>query len=170
MKRKIYIATSWKLAVEARAISHRLRGRGHEVFCFCDPDRRPAGTESYVFDIHEYRKTLEKNWDWKSFLQLQEPRKAFAVDKSGLDWADTTILIIPSGRSAHIEAGYNRGQGKDLFIIGELEKGEQEVMYGFATATYHLQDLNELLDDLEKDDPIEQLGSLNGEAAAEVGA
>lgn len=43
-------------------------------------------------------------------------------------------MILPCGRSAHLEGGYAVGKGKALYILGHFPKGEFDVMYGFATA------------------------------------
>jgi hypothetical protein len=43
-------------------------------------------------------------------------------------WADTCVLVLPCGRSAHIEAGWMAGAGKDVFIL-QLAKEEPELMY-----------------------------------------
>lgn len=33
-----------------------------------------------------------------------------------MEWADTCVLLMPCGRSAHIEAGYMKGRGKRLIV------------------------------------------------------
>lgn len=68
----------------------------------------------------------------KEMFHEEPARKAFEADKAGLDWADTVVLLLPAGRSSHLEAGYAVGQGKDLFILGPPVPGEFDVMYGFA--------------------------------------
>jgi len=67
--------------------------------------------------------------DLLSFSRVQE---AFKEDKKWLDWCDTCTLVLPSGKSAHLEAGYAKGSGKELIIFGLFLKGERDVMYGFA--------------------------------------
>lgn len=68
----------------------------------------------------------------KEMFREDVARRAFEVDKAGLDWADTVVLLLPSGRSSHLEAGYGVGRGKELFVLGEPVPGEFDVMYGFA--------------------------------------
>ncbi len=44
--------------------------------------------------------------------------------------ADCVVLVLPSGRSAHLEAGYAAGQAKPVVVV--CEKGtkiEPELMY-----------------------------------------
>ena len=135
MKRKIYIASSWKNATKVREIAMTLRDYGHEVFDFTDPSNTLNGIEKYVFSAARWSLEGEKPADqieWKDFLSWVPSKKAFASDKAGLDWADTVLLINPSGRSSHLEVGYGAGKGKDVYIFGDLPLGEFDAMYGFA--------------------------------------
>jgi hypothetical protein len=67
------------------------------------------------------------------FLEDERSQRAFVEDKKWLDWADVCILILPSGKSSHLEAGYAKGQGKQLIIYQRhFPEGEFDVMYGFA--------------------------------------
>jgi nucleoside 2-deoxyribosyltransferase len=64
--------------------------------------------------------TAWKDWSPHDYLhQLQNsPRAAqgYVGDLRGMEWADTCVLLLPSGNSAHIEAGYMKGRGKRLII------------------------------------------------------
>jgi hypothetical protein len=44
-----------------------------------------------------------------------------------MEWADIAVLVLPCGRSAHLEAGWFVGAGKQLVIL--LAPGEPELMY-----------------------------------------
>jgi hypothetical protein len=148
MKRKIYIASSWKNANFVRALATALRCEGHRVFDFTDKKHRPKGFDTFVFNGNEWKgKALDK-MEYKEFLEYPESKRAFKGDKAGLDWADTVILLLPSGRSSHLEAGYGVGCGKDLFIYGDLPLGEFDAMYGFAKACFHVGDETELFNAL----------------------
>jgi len=54
-------------------------------------------------------------------------KAGFALDKAGMDKADCCVLVLPSGRSAHLEAGYMAGEGKPVFTL-VLEPCEPELM------------------------------------------
>ena len=146
--RRIYIASSWKNASLIRAVAHVLRNRGHEVFDFTDPENRVAGIDNFVFRASEWPgKTLDEI-DWLEFLEYEPTKRAFKTDKSGLDWANTVLMLLPCGRNAHLEAGYGAGRGKDLFILGDLPIGQYETMYLFAEGCYRAKDFRKLLDRL----------------------
>lgn len=148
MKRRIYIATSWKNERIVRRIAALLRVKGHQVFDFTDPENRPKGVDNFVFSAAYLTGNKTSEIDWKEFLDWPETKRAFKADKSGLDWANTVLMILPCGRNAHLEAGYGVGRGKDLFIFGSLPRGEYEAMYGFADGCYRTEDLALLLDRL----------------------
>jgi hypothetical protein len=151
--RRIYIASSWKNKERVRELAAKLRGVGHEVFDFTDPENRVAGIDKFSFDAKQFAEWSGKDpnaVDWLDFLTWKPSKRAFKVDKSGLDWADTVVLLLPSGRSSHLEAGYGVGQGKELFIFGHLPVGEFDAMYGFAKACYRGTEVILLLEALSK--------------------
>jgi nucleoside 2-deoxyribosyltransferase len=57
----------------------------------------------------------------------------FMNDFEAMQWADACVLVMPCGRSAHLEAGYFVGAGKPLYIL--LSDGEPELMYRMAWET-----------------------------------
>lgn len=149
MKRKIYLASSWKNKNKVRGLAWLLRRWGHEVFDFTDPESHTVeGVEKYVFDgkaFAAFRGQDPATVDWIDFLTWDPSRRAFRSDKAGLDWSDTVVLVLPSGRSSHLEAGYGVGKGKDLFIYGDLPVGEFDAMYGFAAGCYREIEIKKLV-------------------------
>jgi hypothetical protein len=68
----------------------------------------------------------------------------FRFDKLHLDTADAAVLVLPAGRSAHLEAGYMVGQGKPVYILLDEVSGSArwDVMYKFVTGVYrNLEDI-----------------------------
>lgn len=122
---RIYIASSWKNKNTVRTVAEVLRSIGYQVDDFTDDSRG-----RFVFHYSEIPDI--ENQNAVSFLQQEKVLMAFQEDKKWLDWCDAVLLIMPAGRSAHLEAGYAKGNNKLLIIWGELPKGEFEVMYGFA--------------------------------------
>ena len=121
----IYLASSWKNEVIIKDLASLIRLWGHKVDCFCDDS-----TGRYVFHFSEVGDV--KEIDAISFLQDKRSQRAFHEDKKMIDWADVVIMVLPCGKSSHLEAGYAVGAGKGLFILGDFPKGEFDVMYGFA--------------------------------------
>lgn len=146
--RRIYIASSWKNAPIVRDLAVLLREQGHEVFDFTDPECRPSGFDNFIFHASQWMGKPLDQILWTEFLECEATHRAYKSDRAGLDWADTVILLLPCGRSAHLEAGYAVGKGKDLFIWGELPPGQFEAMYLFSQGWYAVEDLKILLSKL----------------------
>jgi hypothetical protein len=126
---KIYIASSWKNEQPAKSLAMILREFGHEVDCFCDDS-----TGRYVFHFSEIGPI--DNIDAISFLQDKRSQRAFIEDKNHIDWSEAVVMLHPCGKSSHLEAGYAKGSGKKLFMLGTFPKGEFDVMYGFADGLF----------------------------------
>ncbi len=122
---KIYMASSWKNSSQVREIAQYLRTCGFKVDDFTDDSRG-----RYVFHWSEIGDLYEL--DAINFLRDERAQRTFREDKKWIDWADAVVLLLPAGRSAHLEAGYAKGTGKLLIILGDFPKGEFDVMYGFA--------------------------------------
>ena len=144
-ERKIYIASSWKNAEGVRIIADYFRREGHQVFDFTDIENRPDGLDKFVFHASQWLGKSLSEIDWIEFLESPATERAFKSDRAGLDWADTVVLFIPSGRSSHLEAGYGVGKGKDLYIYGDLPKGEFDAMYKFARGHFRFNEFRQLL-------------------------
>lgn len=62
-------------------------------------------------------------------------QNTFALDKRHLDRCNAAVMVMPAGRSAHLEFGYITGQGKPGIILypGEPAADERwDVMSAFA--------------------------------------
>ncbi len=120
---KVYVATSWRNDRQPHIVS-RLRGDGHEVYDFRHPKEGDGG-----FAWEEIDRNWG-NWDYAQFIDaLEHPAAArgFKLDMEALNWADALVLVMPCGRSAHLELGYAVGAGKPTAIL--LTNGEPELMY-----------------------------------------
>jgi len=139
---KIYIASSWKNAELVYALAYHLRKKGYEVDAFVDSSKG-----RYVFHWSEMLKSPDKSkskLNAITFLEDKRSQRAFKEDKKWLDWCDACILLLPAGKSSHLEAGYIKGQNKKLIIYHPtgFPSGEFDVMYGFANIL--TQEINEV--------------------------
>lgn len=125
-KRKIYVASSWRNNQQQEVVA-KLRTEGHEVYDFKNPPNNTGFSwkqaEYNMYDKHLYSRHLAT--DKVSLI-------GFTSDKDNLNWCDTCVLLLPCGRSAHLEAGYAIGQGKEVFIVLSDEQFEPELMYLLA--------------------------------------
>ena len=73
--------------------------------------------------------------------------RQFRADLEALEWADTCVLVLPCGRSAHTEAGWMAGAGKKVIVyIPEMQ--EPELMYKLFDAVTG--EIDDLLDEIRK--------------------
>jgi nucleoside 2-deoxyribosyltransferase len=63
-------------------------------------------------------------------------RHVFNYDRRHLDASDAAVLMLPAGKSGHLEFGYMIGQKKPGFILLNGEPERWDVMYGFADGVY----------------------------------
>lgn len=124
----IYVASSWRNNKQPDVV-RALREAGHSVYDFKNP---APGEHGFTWS--------EIDPDWKNWtpekyiaaLENQIAEHGFGRDFSAMQWAHACVLVLPSGRSAHIEAGWFVGAGKPLVIL--VEKMEPELMYKMADA------------------------------------
>jgi len=128
---KIYLASSWRNPNQD-IILRLLREAGFEVYDFKNP---APGNEGFSWkDAGGFN---PKSFSHAKFLQvLKHPisEAGYACDWSAMQAADAAVLLLPCGRSAHLEAGYFVGAGKPLYILGEIL--EPELMYKMATGIF----------------------------------
>ena len=136
---KIYVASSWRNEFYLATTTY-LRERGHEIL-----DWRQDG-----FSWREVSDKMKHDWDgpyYRDFV-LQQPRaiEGFKNDFDKMHQADCCVLLLPSGRSAHLEAGWFLGRGKRVCIYIPVFD-EPELMYKAANGIFF--DITELAEALQ---------------------
>jgi hypothetical protein len=141
------VASSWRNVHQPEVVAV-LRASGHEVYDFKNPAPgqkgfawRDCGGKAAEDGPGSGAKTIETYLD---AIKSQRARDGFKLDKDALDWCDTCILVLPCGRSAHLEAGYAAGQGKDTFFLLHPDKFEPELMYLLGSGS--TPDLEDIID------------------------
>ena len=121
---RIYVASSWRNPYFPEVVT-RLREAGHEVYDFRNPPHGGAGFHWTDIDPNA------PAWTFAQYAEgLHHPlaERQFQADIDALTWADTCVLVLPCGRSAHTEAGWMAGAGKRV-IAYIPEMVEPELMY-----------------------------------------
>lgn len=117
--RRIYLASSWRNPHQPWLVT-LLRQHGHHVYDFRNPPNSTGfswpeiGPNAKECTAEQYRNAL-----------LTHPRAAqgFNADFAAMRWADTGLLVLPCGRSAHLELGWLSGAGKRTIIL--TQDGEE---------------------------------------------
>jgi hypothetical protein len=116
----IYVASSWRNRYQPDVVQ-ALVAAGHAVYDF-----RKDGFGWSSIDPNW------KQWTRPAYAEaLKHPlaEKGFKRDRDALVQADTCVLVLPAGRSAHLEAGCFVNK---RLIIYMPEEQEPELMYKLA--------------------------------------
>lgn len=124
---KIYVASSWRNMLQPGVVG-ALRAAGHEVYDYKNP-----GTGKQGFSW----KQIDPNWQMggpvtptQHVEMLRHPiaQAGFKSDMDALRDCDVCVLVLPCGRSAHLELGWAAGHGKKTVVL-EPDPIEPDLMY-----------------------------------------
>ena len=120
----IYVASSWRNTRQP-AVVEALRGEGHQVYDFRNPRDEENGF---------HWSNIDASWqDWTpeqyrtSLTTSREAAYGYMSDLRAMEWADACLLVLPCGKSAHLEMGYMAGARKTTGYLLE-DKFEPELM------------------------------------------
>ena len=128
----VYVASSWRNQFQQGVIA-ALHVAGIDCFDF----KNPNGGTGFSWTEVEPGSTpaaRAKGSDWESvdnyLTMVGHPRaiEGFDADFAAMEKADTFVLVLPCGKSAHLELGWAVGAGKRKAILLE-DRVERELMY-----------------------------------------
>ena len=123
---------------------NQLRAEGYDVF----EDWISPGPDADTY-LYEYEK--QRGHGYKEALRGYAAQHNFHFDKFHLDRCDMAIMIMPCGKSGHLELGYVIGSGKPGYILFEEEPARFDLMYNFATDVFF--NMPDLIKELRKGEP-----------------
>ncbi|KKN82278.1 hypothetical protein LCGC14_0310910 [marine sediment metagenome] len=110
-------------------LGNELRKLGFEVF----DEWFGAGPEADDY-WQKYEQTRGRHY--KEALYGLEAENIYLFDRRNLDASDLAVMLLPAGKSGHIEFGYAIGQGKPGYILFDEEPERWDVMYQFASGVF----------------------------------
>jgi nucleoside 2-deoxyribosyltransferase len=116
----IYVAASWRTPQQP-AVVQALREAGHNVYDF-----RQDGFSWSQIGMAETPTLAEYLMKLKSHPRARE---GFDRDMQALEACDACVLVLPSGRSAHLEFGYAIGKRKLTVVLFLEEPVVPDLMY-----------------------------------------
>ena len=128
MSRRIYVIGSLRNP-NIPKFAKRLRDRGHYVF----DDWFSAG-EHADDSWRDYEKARGRSY--AEALNSAPAINVFRFDEKNLHGCDTVVLLMPAGKSGHLELGYSIGRGAEGFILFDGEPERWDVMYRFCKGVY----------------------------------
>jgi hypothetical protein len=107
-------------------IAKELRGDGHFVF---DDWFSPGPQCDDEWQKYEH----ERGRSYKEALEGHHAEHQFAFDLKHIRAAEVGVLVLPAGKSGHMELGYMIGRGQRGYILlEEPEPARYDLMYKFA--------------------------------------
>lgn len=89
-----------------------------------------------------------KGLTYKETLQDWAATHIFAFDKKHITRSTDVVLVMPGGKSAHLELGWALGRGKRGYVLFDKEPKRIDIMYQFATDIFF--NFDELAEELKK--------------------
>src|SRR5262245_62061706 len=100
-----FIAAKWTNLDEVMRLTHELRAKGKCVYCFAEDERG----EMIAFQPFDDLK-----------LDDAIVIETYERDTNALKNSAALIMLMPAGKSSHIEAGLAHGLGKTCILIGDM--------------------------------------------------
>lgn len=128
-KMRLYVASSWRNPIYPRVIEFLRTLPDLEIYDF----RNPPGRTGFSWA------SIDRNWvEWtipQYIAALEHPlaKAGFKSDMDALEEAHMCIMVLPCGRSAHLEMGWAIGAQKKSCIYMP-HKQEAELMYKMSDA------------------------------------
>ena len=136
--KKVYVASSWRNEHQP-AVVDVLRGLGLNVYDFRNPQEGIARAREAGRGRGTGFQWPEIDPEWQSWtpeqfrasLQHSRAVEAFQADRVACEGADATLLVLPCGRSSHLELGVAVGRGAwvAVFFPPGIPRQEPELMY-----------------------------------------
>lgn len=109
---KIYLAASWRNPYHTDMLT--LLRTEHSVYDFKNPMH---GTSGFKWsDIGLELPCAAEDYRTKLYTHPIAAR-GYMADMRAMEWADACVMLLPSGRSAHLEIGWFAGRGKRTVIL-----------------------------------------------------
>lgn len=124
----VYVASSWRCAMQP-AVIHLLRAAGIDRYDFRNPPAHKGFSWKEVMPEFDINDQLVDEDDYLKGLAHPFAEAGFKSDFDAMERADAFILVLPCGRSAHLELGWAVGQGKRTAILLDGPEVTPELMY-----------------------------------------
>jgi hypothetical protein len=128
---KVYVASSWRNPYQPGVV-WALEQRGHEVYDFRRPEEGVSGFSWSKIDPTLPTGPADLELGAESIREMlghPEAEAGFERDMDALRWCDVCVLVLPCGRSAHLEAGWAAGAGKRTIVLLDWAPSEPDLMW-----------------------------------------
>lgn len=123
-KYDFFIAGRWRNREEIKKVLDAVRAMGKSAYCFIE---NPFDGDGIVFKTDsdaDPEGMMAKYESIEDFYNNKTARKIFDADLQGIKDSEKFLLVLPAGKSGHVEAGLAYGLGKQCIAIGPAEQNE----------------------------------------------
>ena len=110
-------------------VGNYLRDRGFDCF----DDWFAAGK---IADDSWQEYETKRGRTYPEALRGLAAKHVFSFDYHHLNRCEIGVLMMPAGKSGHIEFGYLRGQGKPVFVLFDKALERWDQMYQFSSGVF----------------------------------
>ena len=126
---------------EIPVFANEIQGIGFEAFA----DWFAPGPHA---DDYWRKYSKQRCWTYEQALQSYAATHIFEFDHFHINRCDAGVLLMPAGKSGHLELGYMIGQGKPGFIVFDKEPKRWDVMVQFAKVFFSRKDFRRYISTL----------------------
>lgn len=121
MKYDYFVAGKYRNKENVLDLTKRLREKGKSVYCFVES----AASISHVGEIHEDGESaMQKFENIDDWWNDEKVKDVFRTDLEAEKDSENFVVLLPAGKSVHIEAGIAYGLGKHCILVGKQEAAE----------------------------------------------
>lgn len=92
--------------------------------------------------------TKSRGLSYAEALKDYSAQHVYEFDKYHIDRCDMGVMLMPTGKSGHLELGYMLGKGKPGYILFDETPKRYDIMVQFATGIFF--DRKDLLKELKR--------------------
>lgn len=112
-----FVSGRWRNKDAVIELARKIRELGYSAYCFLDANHNIPHSD---VDPHEHIAHFE-SLSWRNDPYVRE---VFEEDMNGQKNSSAFVMLLPAGKSCHIEAGTAYGMGKKCILIGEQKEAE----------------------------------------------
>lgn len=124
----VYVASSWRCEMQPAVVA-AIRAAGMDAYDFKNPEGGTGFHWSEVMPSFDRAKQIASVMEYLAALEHPRSIEGFNSDFEAMQKADAIVLVLPCGRSAHLELGWAVGAGKRTGILLDGPIVTPELMY-----------------------------------------
>lgn len=121
MRYDFFLAGRFRNKENILALLEMMRAKGKRVYCFLETEESHTYVGDLDCDPEAAMKQFEATQDWWHDPKV---RAVHERDMHALRVSERFVLLLPAGKSGHMEAGAAYGMGKECFVVGEQKEAE----------------------------------------------